>query len=210
MKSFLYTMLLCTIQLTFSCEEPTKLFIGTIEFPANINNTDFCIYYKGKKLNNEWNQSKLSAEFSFLESQYTQTLYILISNNISYQTQDDNTIHHLQLQDNFYKCYELKAQRSSHEESKSICFSWDLSNKQLKEGIIPDNTIIFLFNPLLIEGLQVHSWNNNQTMRIIPTIKIKQTVQEQELLRTMTIAQLKAIDINTVHTKDKKSKNKSI
>lgn len=189
-------------------QEPTKLFMGTIQFPENIENNDLCLYYKGQKLTTEWDQHSFSTQYSFLESKYAQELYILICHDITHQTNQDNTVQYLQAASENYKCYKLSATRLHSENNNTIEFSWDISDHELDNKVLPDNTLIFLFNPQLIEGLQLHTWNKKQTMRLIPTIRITNNTTSKELLRTMTIARLQAIDIDTIHKKETaKAKN---
>lgn len=205
------TAFLIFAPLTCCEQEPTKLFVGTIQFPKQLNNNDLCLYYKGQKLTTEWDTLSSSAQFSFLESKYAQELYIVVCNNFTHQTDTKNIIQHLQVTDKSYKCYKLTATRIYNEEKNLIQFTWDIVDYVLCNNILPDNTLIFLFNPELIDGLQLHTWKKQQTMRIVPTICINNQATSKELIRTITIARLKAIDIDTIHTKEhSKSKKLSI
>lgn len=188
--------------------EPTTLFLGTIKFPEELNNNDLCLYYKGTKLATEWDKNNLSSQFSFVESKLSQTLYVLVCNDISCKADKDNTIQHLHVIGDTYLCYELQATRIYDEQDNFTSFSWDSKEIKLEDGIIPDNTVIFLFNPNLVEGLLVHTWNKNQAMRLVPTIRILNTATSKEIIRAMTIARLKAVDIDTIHAKECVKKNR--
>lgn len=191
--------------------EPTTLFLGTIKFPKAFTNNDLCLYYKGIKLAAEWDKNNASAQFSFLESKTSQNLYILISNDIAYHADSKNTIKHLELSTKSYLCYELQATRIYDENDTLISFSWEAKECDLNSNIIPENTVIFLFNPDLVEGLQVFTWNKNQAMRLLPTIHVIDTEPREDLLvRSMTIAQLKALDLDNIHTKESTIKNSKI
>lgn len=202
---------ICTTILFFSSiiqpssGDPTKLFLGSIQFPETLL-FDLCLYYKGQKIPTESDDNQASAEFSFLESKYTQELFILISENISCKTSENNTVNHLTNCDKNYKCYHLSAHRVDGPSGKAAC-SWLMKKHQLHENIIPDNTVIFLFDPKFVEELEVNYWDKNSTMRLLPTIHIKDTISSKELSRAMTVARLKAIDIDGLHTKSTPQKS---
>ncbi len=214
MKKIL-TLIFCmiTAPLWIKPAEPTTLFLGTIKFPTTINNeqsTDFCVYYKGVKLKTDWDKHNASTQFSFIESRYAQTLYILICKNFGYKIDLDNTIDYLKITDSNYLCYELQAKRIYDQQDTLISFSWDCTPCRLNDKVIPENTVIFLFNPDLIEGLAVHNWDTNQAMRLIPTIKINQEASAADLLKAVTIAQLTALDLDAIHAKESSEKNKKV
>ncbi|MBI2353205.1 hypothetical protein HYV11_03135 [Candidatus Dependentiae bacterium] len=182
--------------------EPTTLFLGTIKFPSIlIDHNDVCLYYKGKKLATEWDKNNSSVQFSFLETKASQQLYLLICNDITCQANNQNTIDYLQLKNNNYLCYDLEATRIYDENDNLINFSWNAKECCLTKKVIPENTIIFLFNPDFIEGIQILSWNKNQVMRLIPTIYINNQISNQEIVQSMAITRLNAIDIDTFHSK---------
>lgn len=209
LKIFTALAFLSCLQLHTETQDPTTLFLGTIKFPKTLNNSDACLYYKGSKLKTEWDKNNLSTQFSFLESKSSQTLYVLICNNITCFTNLSNTVQHLCLIENQYRCYELQAIRVYDDHDQLTSFSWDCQECDLENGIIPENTVIFLFDPLLVDGLLVHTWNKNQAMRLIPTIKICSSATSAELVRAMTIARLTSIDIDTIHAKEP-AKNKTV
>ena len=180
-------------------EEPTKLFMGSIQFPA-VFDYDLCLYYKGQKVSTENSTKDSSVQFSFLESQYAQEVFVLICENVSYET-ENNTIQNLKIAEGAYKCYRLQAARMYDEHHSITGFSWDIEEYELENGIIPDNTLVFLFNPNFVHGLVVHSWKADNTLRIVPTIMIHQEVTLEQIKRATTIARLAAIDIDTIHTK---------
>ncbi len=197
MKKIFYLLMLCSLSLPSHTSDSTKLFLGSIKFPEHIHG-DLCLYYKGQKIQPEWSSNNTVAQFSFLESKYTHEMFILVCDNISYQTSQTNTVQCLQAADN-YQCYKLLAQRTENEQGFTEC-SWSVQKCTLENNNIPDNTFIFLFNPTFIDGLQVQTWNSDNTLRVLPTINIK-SIQTKDLTRTMTIARLTAIDIDLLHSK---------
>lgn len=205
MKRF-FKILLCIFNLlsiniiALATQDPTKLFIGTVQFPTTLD-FDLCLYYKGQKVDTDCSKKDPHVQFSFLESKYTQEMFILICENISYHT-ENNTIQNLRVTDNSYKCFKLSATRIYDNHNDVVGFSWDAQECELEEKIVPDNTLFFVFNPDLIQGLSVQSWKTDNTLRIIPTITINQIASAEQLKRAMTIARLAAIDIDTVHKKN--------
>lgn len=201
MKKLLYFFFITSYTLLHpSSDDQTKLFLGAVQFPEPLT-YDLCLYYKGKKIPVEWDKNDKTAQFSFLESKQAQDLFILISDNISYKTNENNTIQHLQASTNHYKCYKLQATRSYDDNNELSDFSWNVQEYVLHQAVIPDNTLIFFFNPSYIEGLLIHSWSKNNTMRLLPTITISPSITSKELGRAITITRLAAMDIDILHTK---------
>ena len=64
---------------------------------------------------------------------------------------------------------------------------------------MPDNTVIFLFDANLIEGLNVKSWPQNSNARILPEIIIKKSIDQQVISRAIIIARLAALELDTIH-----------
>ena len=65
--------------------------------------------------------------------------------------------------------------------------------------IIPDNTVIFLFNADYIAGLEVKSWPLNSNIRILPTIVMHKDIQPEDIVRAIIQARMIAIDFDTIH-----------
>lgn len=208
-KSIAMLVLISCFQVYTEPQDPTTLFLGNIKFPKKLNQTDLCIYYKGQKLNTDWDKHNLSAQYSFLEAKTSQSLFLLVCNELAYYTKSNNTVQYLRLTNEEYRCYQLQATRLQDDQENIVQFSWNCQECELENGIIPDNTIILLFDPFLIEGIQIHTWNKNQAMRLVPTITISNNATACEIVRAMTIAQLTAIDIDTIHIKEKTKNNSS-
>ena len=193
----LFALLASTDNYTMS-DEPTKLFLGNIQLPTNIT-SDLCLYYKGQKLPTKQETKETNVQFSFLESKYAQEVYIVICDALLCKANDNNTIQHLEVNNDQYTCYKLQASRLTDEDDNIQC-SWSINQQKLPNNIIPDHALIFLFNPHLIEGLHVHQWKSDNSMRILPTIKLK-NIPSKELTRIMSIKRLSAMDIDALHSK---------
>ncbi len=200
------------IALTFICfqnvfaflENTTKLFSGAIEFPT-AQDYDLCIFYKGQKLKLDQTGPSDIVEFSFNDTKETQTIFLIITHAITCITEESNTIEHLKLaQQHPYVCYKLQAQREGHNDQHQL-LTWKIEEHELTDRIIPQNSLVFLFDPRLIAGLKVQSWKPECVFRIIPTIIASPTATEKELNRAMTIARLAALDIDAIHAKTTKS-----
>lgn len=212
LKPFKIAILLAFIsclQVYTEPQEPTTLFLGNIKFPKYLNHADLCIYYKGQKLKTDWDKNNSSVQYSFLESKTSQSLYLLVCDTIEYTTKL-NTIQNLKLTNDQYRCYHFQATRVHNCEEKLVHFSWNCQECELENGVIPDNTVIFLFDPYLIDGVLVHSWSKDQAMRLIPTINISSSATNSEIVRTIAVSRLTGIDIDTIHTKEKSKNNSSI
>lgn len=193
-----YTIIPYTI-LTISPEQ-SKLFSGSIEFPCSLD-FDLCLFYQGQKLEIESSKTSSFVQFSFLDNKDVHTIYLIISNNFTCNTQCGNTVECLQLaNESSYICYKMQAKREFNDEEHQI-LTWDISLHHLDNCKIPNNSLIFLFEPKLIAGLKVQSWKPENLFRIIPTLVINPNTTAQEIQRAMVIARLTALDIDAIHTK---------
>lgn len=181
--------------------DDTKLFSGSIEFPCKLD-YDLCLFYQGQKLEFESSKTSPFVQFSFLDSKNTQTVYLIITNGLTCCcTQQSNTVECLcVVDDKSYICYKMKGKREINEDEHQL-LTWEISDHQLKDGQIPENSLIFLFEPSLIAGLKVQSWKPENVFRIIPTLVVAPTATADQIKRAMIIARLTAVDIDAIHAK---------
>lgn len=196
----IFSCILMIWNLNYSHNE-TKLFSGSIEFPCLLN-YDLCLFYQGQKLEFEHSSASPFIQFSFIDSKDVQTVYVLITNNLTCCTQESNTVECLCVVDNSsYVCYKMQAKREFFNKDEDQMLTWDICEHHLDNGQIPANTLIFLFDPSLIAGLKIQSWKPENLFRIIPTIVINPTASTKQIKRAMTIARLAALDIDAIHAK---------
>ena len=194
---------LCSLFLTAEHDNSTKLFSGSIEFPMKID-SDLCIFYKGQKLCLDKSSANEIVQFSFIDHKDTQTIFLIITQAISCLTEESNTIQHLQLtKANDYICYKLQAQRNSQDDEHEL-LTWKIEQHHLEKGILPQNSLILLFDPNLISGIKIQSWKPECVFRLVPTIIVLPTATEKEINRTMVIARLAALDVDAIHAKSQK------
>ena len=180
--------------------DDTKLFSGSIEFPYKLN-YDLCLFYNGQKLEFEANNTSSFIQFSFLDSKETQTLYFIITNDLTCRTSESNNVDCLCVVDeSSYICYKMQAKREIDEDEHHL-LTWEITAHSLHNGQIPHNSLIFLFDPALIAGLKVQSWKPENIFRIIPTLVIHPTATIQQLQRAIIVARLAALDIDAIHSK---------
>ncbi|HSW75538.1 MAG TPA: hypothetical protein VLG50_00690 [Candidatus Saccharimonadales bacterium] len=186
--------------ITTHYENHMKHFSGSIEFPVQME-YDLCLFYKGQKLEIEQNKTSNIVQFSFIDSKETQTVYLIIAPTLSCLTEQANTVHHLQLpNDCQYICYKLQAQREISDENYQL-LTWKIEDHELENRIIPQNSLIFLFDPNLIAGLKVQSWKPENVFRIIPTLVVNPKATACSIGRAMMTARLAALDIDVIHAK---------
>lgn len=196
-------------------QEPMALWIGDIIFHTQID-PDLCLYYKGNKLQLDTNYDKRSKKigkpqplqqlvsvvpYGLSETKATQQFHILICCRPEFAS-DQNTVQYLYVPDNIlYKFYTLSAARTYNKENEIEDCLWAVTEEDLYDGrIVPDNTIIFLFNASLIEGLEVKSWPLNSNIRLLPSIVLKKTIDSQDVVRAIIEARLASIDFDAIHT----------
>jgi hypothetical protein len=180
----------------------TKLFSGSIQFPCKLDH-DLCLFYKGQKLEFESNNTSNFVQFSFLDSSDTHCVYLVVTNGLTCLAEHSNLVESLQIpQDHHYVCYKMQGKREySAQDSQLELLTWTITEHHLSDNIIPNNSLIFLFDPNLIAGLKVQSWKPENVFRIIPTLLITPDATIQQLNRAMIVARLAALDIDSIHAK---------
>jgi hypothetical protein len=177
------------------------MFSGSIQF-ANKMEYDLCLFYKGEKLAVEHHRTAPMVEFSFLDQHNIHTIYLLITDTLTLCTQTTNTLQALTISPTHqYLCYQLQATRETVAAHTDDMLTWHINPYQIHDNKIPDNTLIFLFNPNLVAGLKVASWKPENMFRVIPTILIHPQATGAELERAMAIARLAALDVEQIHSK---------
>ncbi len=195
-------------------EEPMTLCVGDIVFNDNID-PDLCLYYKGNKLQIDISHDKKSKKIGHVttqkelvkivpyilnEAKATQEFYILVCNHPQFAS-DSNTIMYLHVPvDMSYKLYKLTAARKYNDDDEVVGCMWAVTEESLSgDRIVPDNTIIFLFNADYVEGLEPKSWPLNSNVRLLPSIVMKKSVEAEYINRAIVEARIIALDFNTVH-----------
>jgi hypothetical protein len=220
-KQIILVTLLTTFGTLFSApkslleyEEPMAPFIGDIVFPTNVD-PDLCLYYKGNKIQLDINHDKKSKRLGQLltkkelvkivpyalnEAKATQKIHLLICQQPEFSSLD-NTINYLYVPENMsYKFYTLTATRTYDSEKVAQACCWDVVEEVLAEDqIIPDNTVIFLFNANFIAGLEVKNWPLNSNIRVLPTIIMHKNIDPEDIVRAIVQARMIAIDFDTIH-----------
>jgi len=200
--SFLTPQPLVTSYTVNSYDNQAKLFSGSIEFPVKME-YDLCLFYKGQKLEIEQNKTSNIVQFSFVDLKETQIVYFIIAPALACCIEEANTVKHLQLpKECEYICYKLQAQRETTDENYQL-LTWRIEDHELENRIIPQNSLIFLFDPKLIAGLKVQSWKPENVFRIVPTLVVSPTATVHSIGRAMMTARLAALDIDAIHGKIK-------
>jgi len=188
-------------------KEPTALCLGNIVFQAPVQ-PHLRIYYKGNRLSLDMNSKgpvKI-VPYSLTENKSAQQFHILISSQCTFANQEfhrfdqDNTVQSLIVPKNIpYKFYTLSAARQYNKDNEVDGFLWTVTDELLLDDrILPDNTIIFLFDANLIEKLNVKSWPQNSNTRLLPDIIIK-NIPHDKILRAITNGLLAGIDLDAIH-----------
>ncbi len=210
-------------------EEPMALFIGDVIFDTPVD-PDLCLYYKGNKLQLDINHDKKSKRlgqvpvayelvkavpYTLHEAKAAQKFYLLICSNPQCAS-DRNTIIYWHVPQNIsYKFYTFTAARKYNDQGEVDGCIWNVTEEILPDDrIVPDNTIIFLFNADFIEGLEVKSWPVNSNIRLLPSIIVKQTINQDDIIRAIIEARMIAIDFDCLHDhyvkKTTKIENKTV
>lgn len=195
-------------------EEPMALCLGTVVFHTDID-PDLCLYYKGNKLQIDLNYDKKQKRlgqvavqkdlvkivpYTLHEAKATQRFHLLICSQPQFAS-DNNTVQYLHVPENMaYKFYTLSGARKYNDNHEVDGCLWSVTEESLLDDrIIPDNTIIFLFNADYVQGLEVKSWPLNSNIRLLPSIIMKKHIDPQDIVRAIIEARMIAIDFDTIH-----------
>ena len=141
-----------------------NLFVGNIIFPQNIKTIpQISLYRRGLKIKPETDKASNKIQFTISDDKACNQFYILITRNVKAKI-EDNTVHNLTVNPNQdYKFYRIQmiqiggaprhplTEKSKDEKEE---FAWRISELPInKNGIIPDDTLIIIFNPDYIEHL---------------------------------------------------------
>ena len=144
----------------------------------------------------------LGSNILFMTIQRTHSIYIIITDNLTHCTQVANTLETLKVcTNNDYICYKLQAKRNVLEDDYTI-LTWEIFDHKLVDNVVPVNSLIFLFDPKLIAGLKLQSWKAENIFRVIPTILVKPDASQSDIERALTIAQLAALDVKSIHAQN--------
>lgn len=196
-------------------EEPMALCLGNIVFNTPVD-PDVCLYYKGNKLQLDINNEKMvrrigqvtptkklvtMVPYTLSEAKAIQHFHILICCKPEISS-IDNIINYLYVPHNTpYKFYTLSGARQYNDNQLDGC-TWNVTEEfLLDDQIIPDNTIIFLFNADFIQGLEVKSWPLNSNVRVLPSIVIKHTITPESIRQAMIEARLAGMDFDAIHNR---------
>lgn len=205
-------------------EEPMTQFVGEMIFNHSID-PDLCLFYKGSMLQIDNNHDKQIRKigqttpqhqlvkivpYMLKEAKATKEIYILVCNRPQCSS-EINTVMYYHIPENVsYKLYKLTATRTYDDNGEATGCTWAVAEEALfDDRIVPDNTIIFLFNADYVDGLDVKSWPVNSNIRLLPTIIMKKSIDADAVARAIIEARLLGIDFNTVHyhyAKDEKKR----
>ena len=148
--------------------EPKSLFVGTMQFPASLENVPpVRIYYAGRKITTETDNEGKRITFTIPETKRRSFFYVYVapqfdfcctSNNIEYLKQTSSTP---------YKLYALEligvpipagrvGARTAQGKKTHITYQWSVKEITLGDptGKIPDDAIIVCFDPAYIQSFQ--------------------------------------------------------
>lgn len=200
-KTFHFFLLFNCLLQTQAYSNEKKMFSGSVHFPHRMTG-DLCLFYNGEKVTVEQHSVLSTVQYSFLGDKNIHELYLIITDGLTCSTQQANTLQHLQIgPGHSYTCYKLVPKRNIDSDTNTATLTWDVYQYTLPGNIVPQNSLIFLFDPKLIYGLKIESWKSDNLFRIIPTIMINTESKIQEIKRAINIAQLAALDINAIHSK---------
>jgi len=186
-----------------------NVFVGNIIFPKDIKNLpQVSLYRRGIKIKTENEASNKKIQFTISEDKSCRKFYMLITKTVTPDI-EENVVKYLKISPNQnYNLYELTIftnQESAinpinkKEEIKET-YSWQIQQKRInKEGIIPDDTLIVIFNPDYIDKLEGGS-NLELPKIIIKKDILKQAGSEEKLTDETNELLLSSLDLKILHS----------
>ena len=195
------------MQLSSPHTPPTNIskvpFMGRIVLPASVQE-EICIFHKGKTIEVDVQKDEQSAFylFSFLESKSTNVFHILIASELSFSTEPNtNTLKYLQvLPDMPYVFYKLQGKRFYNNFGQLEYYGWDIESKQLPEsGIVPDDTLIIMMSPELLEDLESKRWDIETNTRVLPDLVISPDFSPEQISKMLARSRMASLDLQSLH-----------
>jgi len=166
-----------------------NLFVGNIIFPQNMKDIpQISLYRRGLKIKTETDNASNKIQFTISDDKACNQFYILITKNIRAKV-EDNTVHHLTADPNQSKFYRIQIQingtprhpLTEKNNGTKAEFAWRITPLTIYEsGIIPDNTLIIIFNPDYVDKLE--GGNNLELPKIVIKKNILELAGSQEKL----------------------------
>lgn len=181
------------------------LYSGTIQFPGSLAAIPSVrVYFCGTKVQTE--QFGKSVFFSIPEDRQRLSFWLLITENLSFEQSEGNTINHLQVdQTKPYKLYRLtlhKKEQSPEDLTKNqqADYAWRIEEKHFSKNnvSIPDDAIIVYYNANYVTGLE--GGNAIELPKIIIRPDILAFAGSEEKLHEKSISLiLSSLDYDTMH-----------
>ena len=202
-KTIKKSIILFFVSFFFSLQLDAKMFLGSIFFPVEVY-PSLRLYYKGQKLilDARSDQEYKKISFTLDESPQVHAINILICEDSCLAK--NNNIKHLAVSFSVdYKFYTLQGTRYFNDKGEEV-LNWKVVEKKLDENIIPNNTLIFIFDPKLVENLRVFSWKKGGQVLNLPEIVMKKSVngkilKKEDFNKAMNIACLSALELDSYH-----------
>jgi len=168
-----------------------NVFVGNIIFPQNVKSIpQISLYRRGIKIKSETDHDANKTQFTISEDKTCNEFYLLITQNVKANVKD-NTVHNLAIDLNQnYKFYKIQmiqingaprhplAEKNTDEKDE---FAWQIASLNMhKDGVLPDNTLIIIFNPEYVEKLE--GGNDLELPKIIIKKNILELAGSQEKL----------------------------
>ena len=151
----------------------------------------------------------LTISIAFLEAKSTNVFYILIASELSFSTEPNtNTLKYLQvLPDMPYVFYKLQGKRFYNNFGQLEYYGWDIESKQLPEsGIVPDDTLIIMMSPELLEDLESKRWDIETNTRVLPDMIVSGQHAPEQISKMLARSRFASLDLQSLH----KNKSKAV
>jgi len=184
-----------------------NIFVGNIVFPQNLKNIPhISLYQRGLKIQAEIDNSGKKIQFTISEEKKYKKFHFLIAQYIQPKI-ENNTVKYLKIGiKQSYKLYKLELveiydPQKSRNKKESNFYHWEIKEKKIgSQRIIPDDTLIIIFNPQYIE--KIEGGSNFELPKIfIKNDILKLAGSEEKLCDEVNELLMASLDLNIFHTK---------
>ncbi len=181
----------------------SAMYVGSIQFPRVLERVPAVrVYFAGNKIACSINNDSKQTTFSIPSYQRNTPLYILVTEYVQWNA-EENTIKYLKTNINkSYKLYLATPHKSLPGKKREDTEAhWNIQEITLDtDGKIPDNTIIVVFNPNLIDTLEGGNSITLPKLHMYNDI-IERVGTEKELHAMTEELLLASLDSDSIHKK---------
>ena len=99
-----------------------------------------------------------------------------------------------------YTFYKLQGKRFYNDFGQLEFYGWDIESQELPEGgIIPDDTLIVMMSPELLENVEAKRWDIETNTRVLPDLVISPDFSPEQISKMLARSRMASLDLQSLH-----------